>query len=360
MNIINKMKKDWNRRANHNARYWIATSAFETDDVFADSGENDARRILEGLEDYLSPSWHVLEIGCGIGRLLKPLASRFHHLCGIDVSKEMIEQSKDWLKAHPNVETHENSGINLSLFPDNSFDLVYSYIAFQHMPEDVFFSYLPEITRVLKPQGLFKFQIALGDDHQTASFEDTITVRIYEEGEILKKLEAAGFQFMNKTLIDEIKSSIVFWNYFFLARATANPRKNILLAQTRVKECSDTSAVSEIRMCTALANKYMNDGDKAMAIKTLEELLFHTPDNLDAWLNLANLQVEDGRLPDAITTMQDLMKAMPTYYKGQVFLVILLKAAGRTAEATEVYNTLKDQLTELSKAYTEAAAALVK
>ena len=39
-------------------------------------------------------------------------------------------------------------GVNLQEYPNSYFDLVYSYITFQHLPRPVFERYLGEIHRV--------------------------------------------------------------------------------------------------------------------------------------------------------------------------------------------------------------------
>ena len=47
------------------------------------------------------------------------------------------------------------AGRDLAAFADESFDLVYSYAVFQHIPSrDVVMQYLREARRVLKPGGL--------------------------------------------------------------------------------------------------------------------------------------------------------------------------------------------------------------
>ena len=116
MNITAKMKRDWNHRAKHDARYWVATEHFQNDKEFSQSGDDTAKAILSLLAPYSDPSWSVLDIGCGIGRVLKPLACHFKHLVGIDVSGEMISQSKNWLTGIDNVETLETSGVDLQPF----------------------------------------------------------------------------------------------------------------------------------------------------------------------------------------------------------------------------------------------------
>ena len=121
MNIVHKMKQDWDRRAQHHPRYWIATKAYEDEMVFAQSGQHTAEALLTSLDNLYQPGWKVLDIGCGIGRVLKPLAAHFSQLVGVDVSAEMISKGKEWLKGLDNVETCETSGVDLTPYFFQSF-----------------------------------------------------------------------------------------------------------------------------------------------------------------------------------------------------------------------------------------------
>ena len=47
MNVSEKMKRDWNQRAQHHARFWIATENYQTEEVFAQSGQDTAQALLE-------------------------------------------------------------------------------------------------------------------------------------------------------------------------------------------------------------------------------------------------------------------------------------------------------------------------
>ena len=63
----------------------------------------------------------------------------------------MINLARTNLRGIPHVHPHHAPDSNLAAFADDSFDLVYSYAVFQHIPDrKVVFGYLNEAKRVLK------------------------------------------------------------------------------------------------------------------------------------------------------------------------------------------------------------------
>src|SRR5262245_47917602 len=125
------MRSDWERRARENAPFYICTTAAESAEAFAASGEKDLdQQILDGLR--VSPDWAVLEIGCGIGRLLKPLSRRVRRAVGVDLSEEMIRRGRDYCADRPNVELRRTDG-GLEALGEGQFDFVFSHIVFQHL-----------------------------------------------------------------------------------------------------------------------------------------------------------------------------------------------------------------------------------
>jgi SAM-dependent methyltransferase len=102
----------------------------------------------------------ALEIGCGPGRLMVPMSRHFGEIHGVDVSDEMIRLAEKNLRSIPHAHPHHTTGSDLAPFADDSFDFVYSYAVFQHIPSaDVVFNYLREARRVLKPDGILRAQI---------------------------------------------------------------------------------------------------------------------------------------------------------------------------------------------------------
>lgn len=101
-----------------------------------------------------------LEIGCGPGRIIKPIAMRAKKVIGVDVSPTIVEIARNNLRLFDNVDIIKNSGHSLESVDNESVDVVISFDVFQHMPTlGVQLSYLRETFRVLKPNGIFIIQV---------------------------------------------------------------------------------------------------------------------------------------------------------------------------------------------------------
>ena len=95
----------------------------------------------------------MLEIGCGVarvGREIAPLCAEWH---GTDISGNMLVHAAKRLEGVPNAYLHELPSSDLSIFPDNSFDCVYSTIVFMHLDKAEMFNYMREAHRILVPGG---------------------------------------------------------------------------------------------------------------------------------------------------------------------------------------------------------------
>ncbi len=158
-----EMRNDWNARAKEDAGYYVAFGRRDQDDAefyatateMVGSLESELRRVPLVERG----SWRALEIGCGPGRLMRPMSRHFVEIDGVDVSDEMIALAKQRLGDIPNAHAHHNDGASLSRFPDETFEFVYSYAVFQHIPSrEVIIQYLRETQRVMKIGGLARLQ----------------------------------------------------------------------------------------------------------------------------------------------------------------------------------------------------------
>lgn len=163
-----KMKKEWNERTKMNPLFVIATDHSDTEEDFWNSGIDECNDILgidteryqKIIENKETSSMNVLEIGCGIGRILIPMRKIFGNATGIDISSEMVQLGQKYVSDIPNCNIVENNGTDLAEFSDNSFDFCYSFIVFQHIPEkQIVENYIKEVSRILKSSCLFRFQV---------------------------------------------------------------------------------------------------------------------------------------------------------------------------------------------------------
>jgi SAM-dependent methyltransferase len=158
------MRSDWNQRAREDAHYYVAFGGLAQSEEEFLATAADVLRSIEGQLKRLPAqanrrTYRALEIGCGPGRLVKPLSRHFGEIHGFDVADEMIHLARERLSDIPHAHFHTTDGASLPQFADESFDFIYSYAVFQHIPSrDVVLEYMREIRRLLKPGGVFHGQ----------------------------------------------------------------------------------------------------------------------------------------------------------------------------------------------------------
>jgi len=112
-------------------------------------------RLIRRLLDRVQRSC-LLEIGCGNGLHLFPLANEFDRVIGTDLSPAMIAAAEATRAGHPfggRVSLHAEAAEHLASVPDSSADAVLCVGAFEHMLDQP--AVLNEVARVLKPGGTF-------------------------------------------------------------------------------------------------------------------------------------------------------------------------------------------------------------
>jgi SAM-dependent methyltransferase len=129
----------------------------KNEDELSASGERLAPFLIRGLG--LTKSDVVLEIGCGVARLGKPIAPHVREWWGIDVSAKMVEHARERTRALGNVRFFVGNGHDLAGVPPASVDAMYCHAVFIHLDKEDLYSYLLDAKRVLKPGGLFYFDI---------------------------------------------------------------------------------------------------------------------------------------------------------------------------------------------------------
>lgn len=100
---------------------------------------------------------HVLDIGCGIGRLAKYLfEERVAGYLGLDIIPEILEQAIDASKAHPQFKYGIVEEFKVPA-EAGAFDVVCGFSLITHLLDEEIFEYFTEARRVLKPDGVVIF-----------------------------------------------------------------------------------------------------------------------------------------------------------------------------------------------------------
>ena len=160
------MRREWDERAKLNPMHYIASNkvVWDEQDFFSGGAGDVERYVGSDLEAICggrqAAAMRMLEIGCGIGRMTRHLASIFGEVHGVDVAPTMVAVGREKMADLANVHLHETTGMDLEMFADGFFDFAFSYIVFQHVPfREAIVSYFREVHRTLKPGCLFKFQV---------------------------------------------------------------------------------------------------------------------------------------------------------------------------------------------------------
>jgi cyclopropane fatty-acyl-phospholipid synthase-like methyltransferase len=171
------MRRAWDQRALQNARHYVVTGQNQwSDEEFYRSGQvtlqeevlNDLANICQGINP---KEMRILEIGCGAGRVTRAFAGLFGEVWAVDISREMVRQAREACVGFSNAHVVQNNGKDLRAVSNPwrhwllreqplQFDFAFSFMVFQHIPNRrIIENYVREVHRLLRPGGLFKFQV---------------------------------------------------------------------------------------------------------------------------------------------------------------------------------------------------------
>jgi SAM-dependent methyltransferase len=194
--VFHRARRDWDRRAQVVPKETTATFDAADWEQYWASGYRDRDLLLGVAETAGSLGTELaVEIGCGLGRITRPLADRFRHVLGVDISPEMLKQAR--ARAGAPTIRYEPVGADQHLpLPDGAADLVIAWTVFRHMPKAVFARYLDESHRVLRPTGCLVFEAQVretGMNAEPAPY-DSLTEREYSRAELARYCTCHGFR----------------------------------------------------------------------------------------------------------------------------------------------------------------------
>lgn len=311
--LAERMRKEWDRRIRHDYRYWMSDGV-ESDETMWSSGERDLQLLTADLPLAVTRTQTALELGCGVGRLLRAASSRFGRVIGVDVSEAAVEEATRLLADRTNVEVRLGNGIDLRDVPDSSIDFAYSFAVLGSLPVRVFAGYLHELSRVVKPGGQVRLQLYLGSEQPTFE-EDTIALRSYTRDGFRRAVEGSGF---SVRAIDELKLPFEISDYeagviaelVFMQKDAAGFLSPEQLAERLVPSGERrageqwSGSNTEYLMAVARAQQHLGAGEAAAARRALEfAVTYYAEVDADVRELLEQLrQLEQGTAAQAAPT----------------------------------------------------------
>lgn len=159
------LEKNWNGLGETDPYWAVLTDPNKqnnqwSSEEFYETGRNFFNFILKDLEiEETVGKQKALDFGCGPGRITQAMCPHFEAVCGVDISASMIEKANTENQFSDKCNYFTNPKNDLSLFEDNTFDLVFSIITLQHIPPQYSINYVKEFTRIAKPGGLIVFNL---------------------------------------------------------------------------------------------------------------------------------------------------------------------------------------------------------
>jgi SAM-dependent methyltransferase len=144
MRVFNDPSADW-QRFGESQPYWavLTEDKYRRPNIgpgtlgeFFESGELHLNTVWDVIRKSLNPAFaprRALDFGCGVGRVLIPMAQRCPVLVGVDVAGSMLDEARRNL-GQRGVRADLILGDDVLSRVSGTFDFIHSYIVFQHIP----------------------------------------------------------------------------------------------------------------------------------------------------------------------------------------------------------------------------------
>jgi SAM-dependent methyltransferase len=165
-------KQAWDRFAEADPYTYILTDLKSPDPKkFWESGEHTVQvELLPLIRERAIRRRIGLELGCGVGRLLFPMARNFEEMVGVDIAEGMVRRAVSFAGDNGirNVDLAAISGPEDLLHKAGEYagkiDFLYSLLVFQHIPDfAVIEGYLHAVNELLEENGIAYLQFDTRD-----------------------------------------------------------------------------------------------------------------------------------------------------------------------------------------------------
>jgi SAM-dependent methyltransferase len=130
-------------------------------DFFA-SGEDHVAHILEIVRRHIPTDLAMnsaVDFGCGVGRLVLPLARRYNHAVGIDISEDYIAEAMRNCQQQDITNADFRVSVEQLVSEGQRFDLAHSCIVFNHIPWSRGQEIICGLYALLSPGGVMAIQV---------------------------------------------------------------------------------------------------------------------------------------------------------------------------------------------------------
>lgn len=166
--------------------------------AFFQSGEDHVDHVLEQVDRHLTSHQRferALDFGCGVGRLVVPLAKRVGHVTGTDVSRSMLAE------AQKNCDSFELDNVSLVQTDDEmlniergTFDFVHSFIVLQHIEPRRGVAIIRRLVDLLAIDGVAMLHLTYAKSYRVKRTKVMLVERVPYLENLLSAARGTGFR----------------------------------------------------------------------------------------------------------------------------------------------------------------------
>jgi ubiquinone/menaquinone biosynthesis C-methylase UbiE len=151
-------------------------------------------RLLDRFAESVRNSGIACDLGCGPGHIARYLHGRGIQVCGMDLSRGMVERAR---RLNPGIEFNQGDMRTLAV-RDNTWAGIAAFYAIVHLPLPDLDRSLREMMRVLAPGGRLLLSFHIGED--TAQIESlwesgaALEFHFFRVSTVRGSIERAGFE----------------------------------------------------------------------------------------------------------------------------------------------------------------------
>lgn len=211
------------------------------------------------------PADTILEIAPGFGRCTQYLKGLGRSLIAVDSSEKCIDGCRKRFAAAKNITFHLNDGKSLDMIREQSLDFVFSFDSLVHAESDVLDSYVTQLGRKLKPNGVgFIHHSNLGEYHNRVPLGEgmiwraqTALKRSVTPGQRAGSMTAALFRkFCERAGLQCIGQELINWDdkAYLDVFSLFTPERSIWVRPTRILK--NRNFMREVRYIAELGHLY--------------------------------------------------------------------------------------------------------